>query len=83
MRIPDNMVFVGPPWSYNIETWPGVSTCNQGMIISNHLAHPLPIIDPPTFPPTSPGGQTMSGGKKRLKNKSKKRRKKRKKTKKK
>ena len=71
MRIPNNMVFIGPPWSYNIETWPGVNTLNQGMTISNYFAYPQPIIDPPTFPPTTPGGFTMSGGKKRSKNKSK------------
>ena len=62
-------VFVGPPWTPNIETWPGLSTTGKGMLISNYYANPLPINDPPTFPPFSPGGWTSGGwhggGKKR------------------
>jgi len=69
-------VFVGPPWTSNINTWPGINTNNDGTTISNYFKYPLPIIDPPNFPPQTPGGWTLSGGsKKRTSKKSKKSRK--------
>jgi len=62
-------VFVGPPWTSNINTWPGINTNNNGTTISNYFKYPLPIIDPPDFPPQTPGGWTLSGGSKKRRSK--------------
>jgi hypothetical protein len=58
-------VFVGEPWTSNINTWPGISTNNDGTTISNYFKNPLPVIDPPNFAPQTPGGWTIVGGKRK------------------
>ena len=64
-------VFLGPPWTAKCNTWPGVSSDNDGSTISNYYKFPLPAIDPPETPSLAgqfrgPGG-FVTGGKRRSK----------------
>lgn len=63
-------VFVGPPWNgSNINSWPGLSTNNDGTTISNYFSNPPSTIDSPNFPPQTPGGWSISGGGRKRKTK--------------
>lgn len=57
-------VFIGPPWCYRVDTWPGVSSLGNGSTISNYYKFPIPDLDPPTSGWTTPGG-FVTGGKKK------------------
>jgi hypothetical protein len=79
-------VFLGPPWTGKCNTWPGVSSNQDGSTISNYFKFPLPAIDPPVSPSLAgqfrgPGG-FVTGGKRRSKKRNSKKCKKRRKSKK-
>ena len=72
-------VFLGAPWTGKCNTWPGVTSNNDGSTISNYFQFPIPAIDPPSTPTlagqfrgpgsfvSNPANGFMTGGKRRTK----------------
>ena len=72
-------VFLGEPWTGNCNTWPGVTSNNDGSTISNYFQFPIPSIDPAITPTlagqfrgpgsfvSNPANGFLTGGKRRSK----------------